>query len=103
MFNRLALGTGGLSLLADYCKSGRVLAPDGGDGNNPRIEWRMATSWPEKLGIGIDGEVLKRSGMNSMPNIPAKTLHSKKFMKTGMLFAKGSTAGTSSTRVAMPT
>ncbi|MEM6434402.1 MAG: ABC transporter substrate-binding protein [Cyanobacteria bacterium P01_D01_bin.115] len=52
LFKQVALGATGASL-ASACGNQRVftLDEDGGDGRSPRVEWRMATSWPENLDI----------------------------------------------------
>ena len=54
LLNRLTLGAAGVGLFSACSNSQQVFTPDdggGGRGSGPRIEWRMATSWPEDLDI----------------------------------------------------
>ncbi len=53
LLNRLALSAAGVGLFSACSNSQRVFTPTDleGDGSGPRIDWRMATSWPEDLDI----------------------------------------------------
>ncbi|MGB3138886.1 MAG: ABC transporter substrate-binding protein, partial [Nodosilinea sp.] len=52
LFNQLALGAIGAGVASACSRSPEVFTPaSSGGGSTPRIEWRMATSWPENLDI----------------------------------------------------
>ena len=48
-----ALGATGAGFASACSRSRQIFTPreGGGDGRSPRVEWRMATSWPENLDI----------------------------------------------------
>ena len=53
LFGQLALGATGVGFASACSRSRQVFTSNegGGDGSSPRVEWRMATSWPENLDI----------------------------------------------------
>ncbi|MEM6434404.1 MAG: ABC transporter substrate-binding protein, partial [Cyanobacteria bacterium P01_D01_bin.115] len=58
LFNRFALGAAGATFFPACSRSQQVFTLEdenvstlGSGGSGPKIEWRMATSWPEDLDI----------------------------------------------------
>lgn len=53
LFSQIAMGAAGAGLVSACSRSEQVFSPStGGEGSSgARVEWRMATSWPENLDI----------------------------------------------------